>query len=300
MTPCVSRQARRDFLASVRTKVKTIATKSSSGESQLVGGIRFDHFDLQFHNNRNDSNLRRIDNLASPRAGLIYKPVAPVSLYLSYSVSYLPSSGDQFGSLTNITQQLKPEKFTNYEAGMKWTLRPTLSLNFDLYRLDRANTRSIDPNNPLAIIQTGSQRSNGGEVGFTGAVTRKWQVTGGYAYQDSFVTSSTANAQQGAQVAQAPHHMFSLWNDYQFLPRLGAGVGLMNRSNMFAGIDNTVIIPSFFRADLALFYSVNERIRIQANVENLLDRRYYVNADSNTNISPGFPTTVRVATIYRF
>jgi catecholate siderophore receptor len=94
--------------------------------------------------------------------------------------------------------------------------------------------------------------------------------------------------------------MFSLWNNYQFLPRLGAGVGLLNRSNMFAGIDNTVIIPSFFRADLALFYSINERIRIQANVENLFDRRYYVNADSNTNISPGFPRTIRVAMVYRF
>ena len=33
---------------------------------------------------------------------------------------------------------------------------------------------------------------------------------------------------------------------------------------------------------------------LQANVENLLDTRYYINADSNTNISPGFPRTLRV------
>jgi catecholate siderophore receptor len=29
-------------------------------------------------------------------------------------------------------------------------------------------------------------------------------------------------------------------------------------------------------------------------VENLTDTRYYANADSNTNISPGFPRTLRV------
>jgi catecholate siderophore receptor len=94
--------------------------------------------------------------------------------------------------------------------------------------------------------------------------------------------------------------MFSLWNNYQILPRLGAGLGLLNRSNMFAGIDNTVIIPSYFRADAAVFYSVTERIRLQCNVENLFNRKYFVNVDSNTNISPGFPRTIRVALLYRF
>ena len=35
--------------------------------------------------------------------------------------------------------------------------------------------------------------------------------------------------------------------------------------------------------------------RVQANVENLFGARYYTNADSNTNISPGGPRTLRVA-----
>jgi outer membrane receptor for monomeric catechols len=50
----------------------------------------------------------------------VIKPVRPVSLYGSYTVSSLPSSGDQFSSLTTVTEQLKPEKFTNYEVGAKW------------------------------------------------------------------------------------------------------------------------------------------------------------------------------------
>src|SRR6266536_2849857 len=188
---------------------------------QAVAGVRFDRFDLQYFNNRNGDRLSRVDGLVSPRAGIIFKPVAQVSVYGNYSVSYLPSSGDQFSSLTTITQQVKPEKFNNYEAGAKWDIARYLSLTTAVYRLDRTNTRSTDPNDPTRIVQTGSQRSNGVELGWNGAVTRKWRVAGGYSWQDVFVTSATTAARAGAQVAQTPHHTFSFWNHYQILPKLG-------------------------------------------------------------------------------
>jgi catecholate siderophore receptor len=69
---------------------------------------------------------------------------------------------------------------------------------------------------------------------------------------------------------------------------------------MFAAIDDSVILPSYTRADAAVFFSLTERLRLQANVENLFDRKYYVNADNNNNISPGFPRTIRLALIARF
>jgi catecholate siderophore receptor len=267
---------------------------------QIVAGLRFDHFDLQYHNHRTGDDLRRIDNVVSPRLGFVYKPIDPVSIFVNYSVSFLPSSGDQFASLTVITQQLKPEKFTNYEAGVKWDLARSLALTASVYRLDRTNTRSIDPNDPTRIVQTGSQRTKGFEFGASGNISRRWKVVGGYAYQDAFVTSATAVAKVGAQVGQVPHHVFSVWNNYQVIPRLGFGLGILNRSDMFAAIDNTVVLPSYTRADAAIFLSLTERIRLQANVENLFNRNYFVYADSNTNISPGYPRAVRVGLVARF
>lgn len=267
---------------------------------QAIVGLRFDHFDLQYHNNRTSENIRRIDNLVSPRAGMVFKPIEPVSVYANYSVSYLPSAGDQFASLTTVTQQVKPEKFSNYEVGVKWDVSRYLAFNTSVYRLDRTNTRSTDPNDPTRIVQTGSQRTTGFEIGASGNVMRKWMIAGGYAYQDAFISSATAAARAGAQVAQVPHHVFSLWNNYQILPRLGAGLGILNRSNMFAAIDNTVVLPSYTRADAAVFFSLTERIRLQANIENLFDRKYYTNADSNTNISPGYPRAARLGLMARF
>ena len=267
---------------------------------QVVAGLRFDRFDLQYHNNRNGDTLTRPDNLVSPRAGVVVKPMSALSLYSSYSVSYLPSSGDQFSSLTTITQQVEPEKFQNYEVGAKWDVVPALSLTTAVYRLNRTNTRSTDPNDPTRIVQTGSQRTNGYELGLNGRIRPEWSIAGGYAYQDAFVTRATTAAQPGAQVGQVPHHTLSLWNHYRFHPRVGAGLGVLYRSDMFAAIDNTVTLPGYARADAAAFFALTKQARLQANVENVFDKRYYINADSNTNISPGFPRTVRVGLTVAF
>jgi catecholate siderophore receptor len=264
---------------------------------QVIGGLRFDRFDLQYHNNRNGDTLTRPDHLVSPRAGVVIKPIEPFS---SYSVSYLPSSGDQFSSLTAVTKQMQPEKFSNYEVGTKWDVRPELSLTMAVYRLNRTNTRSTDPNDPTRIVQTGSQRSQGYELGLNGRVAPWWQIAGGYAYQDALVTSATTAAVAGARVAQVPHHTVSVWNHYRFHPRVSAGLGVIARDGMFAAIDNTVTLPGYARADAAMFLSLTTRARLQVNVENMFDKLYYANADNNTNISPGSPRAVRIGLTTRF
>ena len=262
--------------------------------------FRFDYFDLQFQNNRNGEELRRIDRLVSPRAGIIFKPILPMSFYANYSVSYLPSSGDQFSSLTTITEQLKPEKFSNYELGVKWDVHHFLSLSAAAYRQNRRNTRATDPNDATRILQTGSQQTEGFELGVNGNVTRSWRIAGGYTYQDAFITSATTNAMAGKRVALVPLHSFTLWNHYQLMRRLAAGFGIVRHTDSFAAVDNTVVLPGYTRADVALFYSITERWRLQGNLENLFNTNYYVNADGNNNISPGRPRSVRFGLIARF
>src|SRR5215204_1787543 len=302
-TPVTFRQSATDADNHLQTNLAATYVQDQMELSryvQVVVGLRYDYFDLRFHNNRNGDNLRRIDNLVSPRVGIVVKPVATLSLYGSHSVSHLPSSGDQFSSLTTITQQVKPEKFSNYEVGLKWDARRYPTLSSALYRLNRTNTRSVDPNNPAAIIQTGSQRTNGFEVGLSGSVTRDWGIAGGYSYQDAFITSATAAAAAGKKVGQTPHHTFSLWNKYQIHRRLGAGLGIISRSDAFVAVDNTVVLPGYTRADAAVYYSFDERWRLQGNIENLFGRTYYANADSNTNITPGSPRALRVGLTARF
>ncbi|HUQ15722.1 MAG TPA: TonB-dependent siderophore receptor [Gemmatimonadales bacterium] len=262
---------------------------------QLIAGARLERFDLTFHNFRNNENLERRDDLVSPRAGLVVKPLEPLSFYGSYSVSYLPSAGDQFASLTATTETLEPEKFENYEVGAKLDVATGLSLSAAVYQLDRTNTSAPDPVDPSRTIQTGSQRTKGFEFGATGNLTPQWQVAAGYANQDAYITSQTSQAALGAKVPLVPRNTFSLWNKYQLHRMWGIGVGAIYQDRMFAATDNAVTLPSFTRFDAGAFFTLSRELRAQVNVENVFDKRYFITSHSNNNISPGSPRAVRVS-----
>jgi catecholate siderophore receptor len=262
---------------------------------QLIGGARLERFDLTFHNFRNGEDLDRRDDLVSPRAGLVVKPLEPLSFYGSYGVSYLPSSGDQFASLTATTETLEPEKFENYEVGAKLDLVTGLSLSAAVYQLDRTNTSAPDPVDPSRTIQTGSQRTRGFEFGATGNLTSQWQVAAGYANQDAYITSQTSQAALGAKVPLVPRNTFSLWNKYRLHRMWGIGVGAIYQDRMFAATDNAVTLPSFTRFDAGVFFTLSRELRAQVNVENVFDQRYFITSHSNNNISPGSPRAARVS-----
>ncbi|HET6779446.1 MAG TPA: TonB-dependent siderophore receptor [Gemmatimonadales bacterium] len=267
---------------------------------QAVLGARYEHFDVDFHDRRTNQSLSRTDDLVAPRAALLFKPAEAVTFYTSYGVSALPSSGDQFSSLTATSETLEPEKFKNYEIGAKWDILDRLSLASAVYRLDRTNTTAPDPSDPTRTVQTGSQRTKGFELSVTGAVTPAWQIIGGYTNQTATVTSQTTAAPVGARVPLVPRNTFSLWNRYQVAPSLGFGLGLIYQDEMYAAIDDAVTLPSFTRVDAGGYYTIARYLRVQVNVENLFDTEYYATAHSNNNISPGSPRAARVAVVTDF
>lgn len=266
---------------------------------QLIAGLRLDRFDIEFDNRLNGQRFERDDDLVSPRAGLIYKLTEPVSLYASYSVSFLPSSGDQFASLTASTAAFEPEEFENIEVGVKWDLRPDLALTAAIYQLDRTNTTAPDPAAGTTVL-TGAQRSEGVEVGLSGAVTDRWSIVASYAYQEAEITRTTSAAPEGTEVPLVPQHQFALWNRYRFTPGWGAGIGATSLSDMYASISNAVTLPSFTRVDAAVFFTPSERFEARLNIENLLDETYWWTAHNDNNITPGSPTAFRLGATMRF
>lgn len=262
---------------------------------QAIAGVRVDRLDLRFHDNRADTDLARVDNVVSPRGGLIFKPVEQASLYASYSVSHLPGSGDQFASLTPTTETLEPERFVNRELGAKWDVTPALSLTAALYRLDRSNSQAPDPNDPSRVVQTGAQRTTGWELGASGDVTDRWQVAGGWAAQRARIVSTTRSGTEGATVPLVPHNTLSLWNKVQLNEKLGLGLGAIHQSRVYAALDNAVVLPAFTRYDAGLYISLPAHSRLQVNMENLLGASYYATAHGNNNIMPGAPRTLKVS-----
>jgi catecholate siderophore receptor len=268
---------------------------------EAVVGLRFDRFNADVTNKRTAADFSSNDALVAPRLGLIYKPVQPLSLYGSYSLTYLPRAGEQLSSLSVTNQALDPEEFRNYEVGAKWDVVRSFSFTAALYRLDRGNVIVPHPNDPAASILVDAQRTKGLELGVDGYVTRAWSVAGGYAYQDGVITRAiSATAQAGAVLAQLPKHSVSLWSKYEFTPRLAAGVGVIYRGDVFTSTDNTVMLPGWARVDGAVYYNLTSTLKAQVNIENLFDEEYHLNAHSNTNITPGSPRAIRLALTTRF
>ena len=265
----------------------------------VIAGIRYDRVDLAINDVIVRRSFKRSDDLWSPRFGLVLKPVANVSLYGSYTRSYLPQSGDQFLSLTATDAALVPEQFNNYELGAKWDINPRLQATVAVYQLDRTNTRATGPR-PGDIVPTGSQRSQGVEFGLTGNLTKRWQTSLGYAYTEAEITSRTLSASIGDRIGQVPRHQFSLWNRYQLLDRLGVGVGLYHQADQFTTISNDVTLPAYTRLDLALFVKLTDRIDAQINVENVTNTTYFPVAHNDFNISTGAPTNARFTLRARF
>jgi len=268
---------------------------------QVLLGVRYDNFEVDFLNRRTGARLETSDGLWSPRLGLVFKPQDNLSFYASYSRSYLPRSGEQMNSLSATTVSLDPEQFDNYEVGAKWNVTPILGLTAALYQLDRTNVVVPDPANPGQSILVDGQRSRGLELSATGRINDRWTVIAAYAWQEAEITANqSATVLDGNRLANTPEHSFSIWSRYDFTETFGAGLGLIREGERFAAADNTQVMDDYTRVDGALYYALNDRIDVQLNVENLLDEDYFASAHNNNNTTPGAPRSFRIGLTTRF
>ena len=298
--PVTFRQSATDANNYGRAKIAAVYVQDQIQFTQkwlAVMGLRYDSFDMDFSDYRDAGvNISTSDDLLSPRGGLIYKPAEDMSIYASYSMTYVPRSGAQLASLNPTTAAFDPEEFENIEVGAKWDVSPGLALTAAIFQLDRKNVVIPDPNDPDVSILVDGQRTEGIELGLSGQLNEAWSIQGGYAYQDGELTAALG----GTRLAQLPKHVASLWNRYDFSDAWGVGLGIVYQAEMFAAADNAVTLPDFTRVDAAVFYSLNDRFRIQLNVENLFDEEYYPNAHNNNNITPGSPLAVRAGVTATF
>ena len=291
----------RDTVSTVETVSAYVQDQISIGDRfDIVAGLRFDRFDIDGVDLQPavDRPFSRTDEKVSPRLGLIFKPQPDLSLYASYSRSFLPRAGDQFLSLSTMQEDLEPERFTNTELGVKWQARPNLILTAALFQLDRTNATTPDPNNVAMSINVGETRTKGLELSATGNITDRWQISAGYAWQDAVLAGNDF-----VRLAQVPEQQFSLWNRFNVSNRLGLGLGVTHQSDQFAAIrtsNATTRLPGFVRVDAAAFYELSDRVQVQLNIENLLDEAYFPDAHNNANISTGAPLNARLTVSARF
>ena len=263
---------------------------------RVVIGARFDSFEITVRDNRNGTVRTRKDEEITPRLGLIVKPQENLSLYTSYSETFLPRSGDQFADINPPADALDPDTFSNLEAGVKWDIVPGLALTGAVFQIEQSSPQVSDADpDTLDVIDS---KIRGFEAQLQGQVTDWWFLSAGYSYLDGEQQGRTGPT--GRRLRELPEHMFSIWNNFQATDRLGFGLGLTAQDDSFADNGNTATMPAYARIDAAAFYDVSDNLRVQINVENLLDELYFPNAHSANELTVAPPLNARFTISGRF
>ncbi len=267
-----------------------------SEQLDLVVGARFDSFDIEVFNVPANETRSRKDEETSPRLGLIFKPQENISVYGSYSETFLPRSGEQFANINGNNNQLDPNTFTNLEAGLKWDFQPGLSLTAAVFEIEQSSPQVSD-NDPETLDVIDSEIT-GFEVQLQGQVTDRWSIYASYSNLDGEQVNRSGPT--GLRPRELPENMFSIWNNFQATDKLGLGLGLIYQDESFINNGNTAILPSYTRVDAAAYYDLSEQLRIQLNIENLTDELYFPNSHSTHQATVGAPFNARMSFNWKF
>ena len=231
----------------------------------------------------------------SPRIGLVYQPSNSVSLYTSYSKSFVPDFG-----LNPDGAAFEPTKGTQYEAGIKANfLEGRLSATLAAYQITKTNILTTDPDPERGrlgySIQVGEQRSQGIELDIADEILPGWKVIASYAYTDAEVTEDNTIG-VGNKLQGTPENQASLWTTYQIqkgnLKGLGFGLGLFYVGTRAGDVNNSFELPDYLRTDAAIYYR-RDGFNAAINISNLFNTDYFSSSYGYTlGLERGAPLTI--------
>jgi iron complex outermembrane receptor protein len=212
----------------------------------------------------------------SPRAGAVWQPFRPTSVYAVYSESFSPNTG-----LTLDGSRPPPDLGRLFEIGLKQEIGAGFRMDLALYELQRTNMTFSDPADPTgnAVLVAGKMRSHGIEldvngepllglrINLTATVLRAWVAEG----------DPGGNLVPGSEFAGVPRAAANLLAVYGFGEgrRFEVGWGISWTGPAWADNANTFKVPAFLQLDALAAWRLSRNFRLQVNLKNLADRVNY-------------------------
>ena len=257
---------------------------------KVLVGARHNNYRV-FTQNYRTNNLDEHKRTATTyRGGVVWQPISSTSLYANISEGFKPQTSSQ----EDRGGPFEPLITRQREGGFKASLfQDRLIATTSIYRISKLNVLVPDPDTASNLLVTlGEVRSQGWEIDVIGSITSNWSVTANYANNDTKITEDPRPAQVGSRFPNAPRNSAGFWTRYD-IPNwnFGAAIGAsyVDERDTF---DDTVL-PSYTVFDGALFYDWRN-YKLQLNVKNLFDERYYSGGYNNYQIWVGGPRTLQL------
>lgn len=213
------------------------------------------------------------ESKVSPYVGLTYNFTPEYTGYMSYTSIFRPQTGID----KDTNQALKPIEGKSYEMGVKssW-LDDRLTGTLSIFKTEQNNypLRSSDGNPLNRKVPTSDLESQGVEVGLSGQITDNVNLSFGYA---QFSIKDIKNG--GEARTYNPNQTLNLLTTYTppVLPKLKVGAGLQWQDGIKlydSTVNSTIKQDAYALVNLMASYEVNDHITLQANGNNIFDKKY--------------------------
>ncbi len=275
---------------------------------QLLLGARMEWF-TDVTQNKNGSESKTHQHAFTPRVGLVYSVVPSTNVYATWirgfepqsvAVQSNPGSGGPFD----------PVESELWEIGAKGEyLNKRLSVTTALFSLRQKNTlyNAGVSGQPDLMVPIGEELSRGVEFDVSGRILPYWSIMANYAFNVAEISKAPEGTKDlNLQRPGTPRHSANLWTKFivptGMLRNLGIGVGLngvSERKGQVGRRENVVAYPGYALLNLALYYKVQE-VQIQVNLNNALNKQYYISGYDRLRSFPGAPRNINLTINYRF
>lgn len=244
----------------------------------------------------------------SPQIALRYAAADNVSLFASYSESFVPNTAltvDLDGNISR-TEPFAPEEAEQLEAGVKAQFFDG-RLNVTAVYYDISKTNVVIGSGIEAELADG-QDSRGVELSVAGNPLPGMNLVLGYAYTD-------AELPDGTRPRNVAEHTANAWVSYEWqggpLRGFGFGAGAFHQSDRFGDNANSWRLGSYTVVDASAWYNLPFSLagrdaslptRIQLSGRNLADERFYSASgfDGGQRINIGTPRAWILSLTTRF
>ena len=275
---------------------------------QMLLGARMEWF-TDVTQNKNGSESKTHQHAFTPRVGLVYSVVPSTNVYATWirgfepqsvAVQSNPGSGGPFD----------PVESELWEIGAKGEyLNKRLSVTTALFSLRQKNTlyNAGVSGQPDLMVPIGEELSRGVEFDVSGRILPYWSIMANYAFNVAEISKAPEGTKDlNLQRPGTPRHSANLWTKFivpaGMLRNLGIGVGLngvSERKGQVGRRENVVSYPGYALLNLALYYKVQE-VQIQVNLNNALNKQYYISGYDRLRSFPGAPRNINLTINYRF
>ncbi|WP_281964045.1 TonB-dependent siderophore receptor [Acinetobacter johnsonii] len=259
---------------------------------KLVTGVRVSNWEYE---SEDDNGNRKYNNKVTPYAGLIYDFLEDYSWYASYTEIFKPENKQDANQ-----QYLDPREGKSYETGLKgefFNKQLNASMSVFLTQQDNVAEKigSIKIGDEFKDVysSTDSVESKGFEIELDGKITNNWDMSFGVAH---FNAEDANGKKVQTTAARTSANLFTKYT----LDKWSLGGGLNYKSEAYKDeAAGRITQDAYVLANLMAAYQVDQNIKLQLNVNNLFDEKYYEGLGKNSMVY-GAPRNATLTFRYQF